>query len=458
MQKGGRTVAEIELIVSKDKFTVHLNVINDTLPLDFEEIDVYSLLSKQGISFGIKRDVISKMISDPETSLFPLLVAEGEAPTKGKDGFIKLESGEKKHDRHSPDILNFRNVRKIPSVRAGQLIATVYPNKPGNPGRNVLGQPIQATSGKPYSLKLGKNVVETNGKIYATIDGQISLSGKKMSVLPVFEVNGDLNLKTGNIDFIGNVTINGNVPSDYRIKAGGNILVYGIVEGAHLDAGGSIYISGGIAGFTKAKVHAEGDIIASYLNQCQVYAGNNIEVTGLILHSICDAKGDVRSMSSIIGGQIVAGNHVYSKDIGNTLHTKTEIHIRESNHPNEEEKRLRMEIETIKAQLQKVYLILQKLTEKYKRTSTLSEDEILLLRRDKLTQTELTKKLAELESELDTTTIKQQEAITTSITATGGLYPNVHVQFGKYQRIINQQFRSVIVQLLNKEITIYNLS
>ncbi|MEH7385756.1 FapA family protein [Bacillus sp. JJ1521] len=448
-------MAEIELLVSKDKFTVHVNVIRDSTPLQIEQSEVYSMLSKHGITFGIKREVIAQMIANMDDVFFPLLIAEGVAPEKGEDGFIKLETSENKQDFQTNMVLNFRNVRQIPSVKAGQLVATIYPSRPGTPGRNVLGQPIAAKNGKPYPFSVGKNIVETNGQLYATMDGQISLSGKKISVLPVFEVNGDLNLKTGNIDFIGNVTIRGNVPSDYVVKAGGDISIYGIVEGAQLEAGGSIYISGGIVGFAKASIHAKGDIIASYMNQCQVHAGKNIEATGSILHSVCFAYGSVHSLTgSIIGGLITAGDHITAKDIGNASHTKTEIQIGIIDRYSEEEKRIRSEMDVTKAQLQKVLLILQKLSEKYKRTSTLTENEILILKRDKLTQTELTKKLELLESVLTELSSKQKEASANSLIATGTLYPNVYVQFGKYKRIINQLFHHVKAQLVNKEISI----
>ncbi len=448
-------MAEIELLVSNDKMTVHVNLIKDSTPLQIEQSEVYSLLSKHGITFGIKRDVILQMIANRDDMFFPLLIAEGESPKKGEDGFIKLETVENKQDFQSNEVLNFRNVRQIPSVKAGQLVATIYPSRPGNPGRNVLGHPIAAMNGKPYPMVVGKNIVETNGQLYATMDGQISLSGKKISVLPVFEVNGDVNLKTGNIDFIGNVTIRGNVPSDYVIKAGGDISIYGIVEGAQIEAGGSIYISGGIVGFAKASIRAKGDIIASYMNQCQVHAGKNIEVTGSILHSVCFATGNVHSLTgSIIGGLISAGHHVTAKDVGNASHTKTEIQIGMIDRYTEDEKRIREEMDAIKAQLQKVMLILRTLSEKYKRTSTLSEDEILLLKRDKLTQTELTKKLELLDSELMELSSKQKEVAANSVIATGNLYPNVYIQFGKYKRIINQLFHHVKAQLVNKEISI----
>ncbi|MEH7382549.1 FapA family protein [Bacillus sp. JJ1533] len=448
-------MAELELLVSKDKMTVHINVNKDSTPIQIKESDVYSQLSKHGITFGIKRDVISKLIVNMDDMVFPLLIVAGELPKNGEDGFIKLESLEKKQEIQPNEVLNFRNVKQIPSVKAGQLVATIYPSRPGIPGKNVLGHSVSARNGKPYPIRIGKNIVETNGKLYATMDGQISILDRKINILPVFEVNGDLNLKTGNIDFIGNVTISGNVPSDYVVKASGDISIYGIVEGAQIDAGGSVYISSGVVGFAKAIVRAEEDIIASYFNQCQVYAGKNIEATGSILHSVCVAKGNVRSLTgSIIGGLISAGRHVMAKDIGNASHTKTEIQIAASDRFSEEEKQIQTEIDETKVQLQKALLILQKLAEKYQKTSTLSEDEILLLKRDKLTQTELTKKLELLDSELIELRSKQKEEAASCLIATGNLYPNVYIQFGKYKRIINQLFHHVKAQLVNKEISI----
>ena len=97
-------------------------------------------------------------------------------------------------------------------------------------------------------------------------------------MFPVFEVKGDLDLNTGNIDFIGNVMIDGNVPSGYEIKAGGDVKITGLVEGATIEAQGSIHISGGIAGQKKAVVRAGVDLQTQYVNQAIIFAGNDIQV------------------------------------------------------------------------------------------------------------------------------------------------------------------------------------
>lgn len=454
-------MVDFDVFVSKDKRSAHINL-NKKILDKVNESDLYTLLSKHGITFGIKRDVIAHVVANYEEVSYPVLIAEGQNPINGLNGYIKIENPQEEDFTNSTgvhDVFNFRNVRKIPSVKIGQLIATIVPPTEGKPGRDVFGNEIRAFTGKPYRLKLGKNTTENNGKIFAAVDGQISTSENKIGVLPLFEVEGDLSLKIGNIDFIGNVTIRGNVPSDYSIKAGGDLTIDGIVEGATIEAGGSIFISGGVVGFNKANIKANGDIIASYINQSKVSAGKNIEVTGSILHSECIAEDSVVLLTgNIIGGRISAGRNVTARDIGNELHTKTEINMGSTNHLFEEEKRTYSDIALLKNDLKKLDVIFQKLAEKYKQTSSLSEEEIILLKRQNITKEELINKVTLLEDELLEIKAKIQDSTKYNVVVEGSLYPNVYLHFGKYQRITNQLFHHVKIQLVNKEISINTFS
>ena len=74
---------------------------------------------------------------------------------------------------------------------------------------------------------------------------------EKINVFPVYEVNGDVDYNTGNIDFVGTIVIRGNVRSGFKVKADGDIRIIGSVEGAELEAAGSIEISAGIIGQNK---------------------------------------------------------------------------------------------------------------------------------------------------------------------------------------------------------------
>ena len=69
--------------------------------------------------------------------------------------------------------------------------------------------------------------------MYAAIDGLFTLTGgETINVFPIYEVNGDVDYHTGNIDFVGTVVIRGNVLTGFRIRAAGDIRIVGGVEGA----------------------------------------------------------------------------------------------------------------------------------------------------------------------------------------------------------------------------------
>jgi hypothetical protein len=83
------------------------------------------------------------------------------------------------------------------------------------------------------------------GTLYAEIDGQFTREGGSGSVLPVFEVPGDLDMKTGDVDFFGTVMIHGHVQDGFTVKAGGNVFVMGTVGEARIHAGGQVIVGAG---------------------------------------------------------------------------------------------------------------------------------------------------------------------------------------------------------------------
>ncbi|MDF0725161.1 FapA family protein [Cytobacillus sp. S13-E01] len=446
-----------DLSVSNDSLQAYLKIKENTsVSTDsLSDIVIQDYLKEKGISFGIKGETIKKMVENQASWYIENLVAEGIAPFKGKDGYLKHERSESTENRSGNEELNLRNVITIPSVSSGQLIAKVIQPSKAREGVNVYGKALFASDGKPYKLRLGKNTVEKEGSIYSTIDGQISFSGNKVNVLPVYEVSGDLDMKTGNINFIGTVIVRGDVPPGYTIQAGGDIKIYGMVEGADLFAGGSIYISGGIAGSNRGKIVTSGNLTASYINQGHVQAGHNIEVTTTILHSYCQAQRQISCQKgTIIGGICSAGSSITAKDFGNELHTKTEVHIGVNQQAFEKEKFLTEQLVHVQEENAKLQLLAKKLAEKYKSTGSLSTQEVTLLKRQKVTEAKINKQELEIFEELQEIQRVIGELEKSYILVNGSIKPNVHIICGKYKRIINQAHKAVKIQLINKEIKI----
>ena len=63
------------------------------------------------------------------------------------------------------------------------------------------------------------------------------IKGETLSVLAIYEVNGDLTMKIGNIDFLGTVLIHGSINGEFKVKAGADVVIDGVLDGGEVVAG-----------------------------------------------------------------------------------------------------------------------------------------------------------------------------------------------------------------------------
>ena len=167
--------------------------------------------------------------------------------------------------------------------------------------------------------------------IYAAIDGLISITDKsKINVFPVYEVNGDVDYKTGNIDFVGTVVIRGNVLTGFKVKASGDIRMIGGVEGAMMETEGSIEITGGVVASNKGYIKAGKNVKCSFIQDGNITAAEDVLVSQSILHSQVRAGRNIVCSGAkglVVGGIIQAGERVVARTIGNTMSTATVLEV-----------------------------------------------------------------------------------------------------------------------------------
>ncbi|WP_106497601.1 DUF342 domain-containing protein [Lentibacillus sp. Marseille-P4043] len=413
-------------------------------------------LIKDKIQQGILEDAVQSLVTRIEDIDFPTMIAKGVPAKHGKDGEIQYAFSLNPEFDKSVE-WNFRDVMRIPSVQKGQRLATVYMPTEGTNGIDVYGNEVPAYPGKPVSIKSGENVVynQQDHSFYAIADGQVSVDRRYIMVHNVYQVNETLSMKDGNLDFVGSIVINGDVPTGYTVKAKGDIKIFGMVEAATLIADGSIFISGGIAGLQKGIVEADGSIHVGYINQGIVHAGNDLFVESSILHSECTARSNIYCQKgNIIGGELSAGKSMEAKDIGNRMSTQTEIVFGLDKPIAEKEKKLFEEKEELQATLEKLVVLGNKLADQ-------DDTQNSKIRITKLKQrhsyNQTAERLAEVDEELHQLNAhigKEQE---TKLIVRGQLYSNVMVAFGKYKRKIDTTNQHVQVKLVNNEITIQPL-
>lgn len=445
-----------DLYVSKDRLSATISLKNE-IELDGEVLTPKELnewLITKRISFGVNHQDVQTICNGPTDVTYPIEIAKGTKPVNGKDAYLINEIGEtEKHVSTEEKNFNFRNIRTIPSVKRGQLLATIVPPTSGISGKDIYGNVLLAKPGKKLRLKAGKNTIFQNDKIWSTADGQISISPNSVNVYPVFEVKGDLDLNTGNINFIGNVIVNGDVPSGYEIKAGGDIKIIGLVEGSIIEAQGSVHISGGIAGQKKAIVKAGVDIHTQYVNQATIVAGNDIEINNFIMHSEVSAGNRILCKKAhIIGGKISAGKSIEAGEIGNQHFTRTEIFIGTQSDLIEQERSTLNEIKNMNDSLTKLAMLKKRLEEKKRVEGKLTTAEEQMMSKQHQTAIVLIQRLNDLETELESLSQQMHQIDTGFLVVYDKLYTNNIVTFSKYSKVIQQPLTYMKIYLDQGEI------
>ena len=426
--------------------------------IDIDKSSFLTFLEEFNVKHGIKAETIRLLLNREITKDdFPVLIAEGNYPEHGEDGYIEFNLNLNTRVDNK-EKLDFREVMRIPSVTTGDKLATIIHPTDGIDGRDVSGKVVKARPGKPTPEKTGKNVVykEEDHSFYATSDGQVNISKQHINIHSVFEVKEALSMKTGNIDFVGSVIIYGDVPSGFTVKAEGDVKIFGIVEAATVTAGGSIYISEGFAGLLKGTITASENIYVGYVNQGIASAGKSIYVENSIIHSECTAKERVHcKQGNIIGGTTSAGESIEAKDIGNRLSTKTEISFGFDKSMLEQEQRLIEEKKELEQTLKKLKI----LGEKLKQTNTLTNNakHRITILRQKNSYQKILESLSKVEEELFTMNAFLGIEGEAKLKVNNKIYPSTIVMFGKYRHEFKETRKNIELTLEKNEIVINNV-
>ena len=222
-----------------------------------------------------------------------ILVCQGTPPVQGKDANIEylFEKPNIKPQLLPNGKVNYREFTKFIFVSKDQLIIKRTPPDKGMDGRDISGNIIKAQEGIDKSVEVVEGVYSNLEKTEyrSKYNGHIILSGNTVSVLPMLQVNGDVNMHTGNLRFEGTIQITGNVQSGFIIDAD-DIIVDGIVENAELKASNSIIIKTGVKGIiNKGSIKAGGNISVGYCENANISAGGELSIEKYCFNSNIEA-------------------------------------------------------------------------------------------------------------------------------------------------------------------------
>lgn len=253
----------------------------------------------------------------------PFEVAAAIQPVDGHDAYIQynFETDPKKLKPKISETgqINYKEQNQIQNVIADQPLAQKIPAERGKGGKTLFGRYLEAKNGKDIQIQLGANVkLDTDGvTIKAEIDGEVMLVNGKVSVHPVKYLDA-VNVKTGDIKFVGTVIIKGSVEEGYKVEAT-NIEVNGIVDKSRLEATGNIIVRQGIFGKGEGVVKAGKSLWAKFINDTTVEVEENVIVYDSIVNSNITAMKNIvvrGKKAQIIGGHLLATEEICAKKVG----------------------------------------------------------------------------------------------------------------------------------------------
>ena len=300
--------------------------------VEYEFNDIMDKVRAAGVKIGINEAKISAMISEHYFDN-ECLIAKGIDAVNGVDAYFDFNfdtNFNKVPSRREDGTVDYWSIHSVELVEEGQLLATYHDPVDGSNGMSVKGKLLVAKRGRPLPPLSGKGFErsEDNKTYTCTMNGKIEMQNNRILISDVHEVHGDVGLKTGNIDFRGDVIIHGNVPTGAVIRATGSVTIDGTVEGALIDANKDVIIRGGMLGKGRGTIITKGNVVAKFLEYAKVKAHGSVTTDSLINCDITSydkvyLKG---KHASIVGGVVHAATGVEAFNFGNEYGVKTEIY------------------------------------------------------------------------------------------------------------------------------------
>ncbi len=389
----------------------------------------------QGVVAGIDDEKINAFVDNPVYNQ-PYEVAAAIKPVDGADARIEYnfetDRTKMRFEESKTGQIDFKQMNMIQNVVEGQALAKKLLPERGKGGKTVLGRYLEAKNGKDIQMPLGQNVklAEDGLTIVATCNGEVLLQGNKISVEPVREEKG-VNIKTGNIDFMGTVIVRGNVDDGYSFKADGNVGIFGTVGSCRIEAGGDIVISQGFVGRHEGMVITPKTVWAHHVENATISAGENVIVTDSIINSEISAKKKIYlrgKRAQISGGHLTAQEEIIAKTIGTAGGAATVLEAGVDPELNKRMQSLQDEQKNLVTELEELDKEISHLEEQKKVRRSLPKDKEehlseLLTRKEEINDksSEISEEILQIETRL------KDLKVVGKVSASGTVYPGVKV-------------------------------
>lgn len=333
--------------------------------IDISVNKIMAALNEKNITFGILKEAIAKAV---ERKLYDenICVAQWEAPENGIDGEIKYFYRPERNAapvENEYGIVDYKNLGLVRNITQGTPIATISMPTEGKPGKDITGRIVMQKKGVPVKLNIGAGTALVNDgtEIIASTNGNLSFKNGSFCVDETLVINGDVDISSGNIDFIGSVTVKGSVFEGFRVTSKKDINVFGSVNHAELYADGAINIK---IGSVNSNIECRGDVKLGYCENSTVKSKGNVESASFVGGNVFAGKKIIASGKGVmLGGKYTALDGIEASVIGSENYTKTELTLGNNAILSEERDNLEKSINEMEEKIDQLSKILNTLTE-----------------------------------------------------------------------------------------------
>jgi len=304
--------------------------------------EVLEALWDAGIAHGLDEGRVRSLIARSHELGGPVtgVVASGTPPEPGTPSRfevlvqptqrpVELDSG-----LRGAGLVDYHFERPILNVHEGQEVARKAAATEGLPGIDVFGRPVPPPPAPDRAPRPTFRVTaQEDGAItryLAAESGELRVDEPHNTVYILTEYmhRGDVTMAQGDIVFVRDVAVIGNIGERAVVRAGGNVQITGLVGAATIEAGGKVTVSQGIVGGGRGLVSAGGDVDAAFAENATIRSGGNVIIRKGALNSDISARGSVvcnQGRGSIVGGSTRAGRLVDVRRLGAPASVQTEV-------------------------------------------------------------------------------------------------------------------------------------
>lgn len=448
---------EIKITIDKDKLRASVEFYPSYNGAKLTKIEINKKIENV-IKFGLN-DKRVDWLFEHKHYFKKFEIAKGIKSIDGKDGKIEYEI-EFAHNT-VPEVLedgtvDYKDVHMITNIKKNETIGFLIPEKKGINGRSVDGELILSKDGKKPDVKFGNNIdMDKDKRIFATKAGFVQNKKNIISVIELLEIDGDVDHSTGNIHFDGKVVIKGTVRTGFSVYARDGIDIKGVVESAELSSDGDVILKNGMHGNDKGTIKAKGIVVAKYLANCNVEAGDEIK-TGAIMHSKISCNSNINVVgknATIVGGILKSKGNINAFIIGSEVETPTTLEVGVDPELKKRYDEIQLELKHEKNQLDNLNKSIAILAKKAK-AGTISDKNKVKLVSFFDEKKKAQKHIESLELEFESIEFKFENLSKGRVRIDNSIYPGVKITIGNDIMFVRKKFNRCTISKQNGEITV----